>query len=269
MSRHACFAALAALAAVACAEQSAVAPLDDEQLRAAEFAGGFSVPSPAEMYAAFDKLGKPDWSVHVRRQPVAAHTSRPIIALNLGVSLADGFLTAEIQDRQQVKNVLQEIKLLAKSLGLEQELTGRSNSIGAFADNRQWSALQEELEAVQGELCGAMEGRHDGELATLMLLGCWLRTVNIASAHLSTANATGGAGIIRQTALWDYFATRLEMLPPKLKTLPVIIEIQRSLPALRDALALSAGGPPAGSGSSPKPHLMTSDLIAVISAPEK
>ena len=97
--------------------------------------------------AGLGKIGKHDWAALFRRQQPAPHTSRPLIALNLGTRIADGFLAAEAQDRQQVKNVSMEIKLLAKSLGFEQEFMLRNNSIADFADSRQWDALDEELEA--------------------------------------------------------------------------------------------------------------------------
>ena len=149
--------ALLGMAVCAFAEPDGPQPLDEDQVRDAEFLDGLSIPNPGELFAAFGKISRPDWAAFFRRQPPAPHTSRPLIALNLGVRIADGFLAAEAQDRQQVKNVSMEIKLLAKSLGLEQEIMGRSNSIAEFADNRRWDALVEELEAVRGELGAAME----------------------------------------------------------------------------------------------------------------
>src|SRR5256885_1478177 len=115
MFRRACLSALLGLAACASAENGPP-PLDEEQIRDAEFLENLSIPNPGELFTAFSKSAKPDWSVFFRKQPPVQHTSRPLIALNLGTCIADGFLAAEAQDRQQVKNVSTEIKLLAKSL---------------------------------------------------------------------------------------------------------------------------------------------------------
>ena len=76
---------------------------------------------------------------HVSPAAPFTFTSRPQIALNLGTLIADGYLAVEAQDKQEVRNISREIKSLAKTLGLEHDLVIRSNSIGDFADARQWS----------------------------------------------------------------------------------------------------------------------------------
>ncbi len=267
MIRRACLSALLAAAACASADQTPQ-PLDEEQVRSSEFAEGFSVPSPGELFAAFDKIGKPDWAAFARKQGPTHHTSRPLIALNLGVRLADGFLAVETQDRQQVKNIVTEIKLLAKILGLEQEFMGRSNSITAFADNRQWDALNEELEAVQSEISSVMGGRRDEDLATLMLLGSWLHSVEIASAVVSTGYTIEGAKILRQPAIGGVFAARLAAMPYKFRIVVPIAEIQVRLPQLEAALSFPAREPPTADAAASL-HKLASGMVAFITAPEK
>jgi hypothetical protein len=268
MSRRACLSALLGLATCIFAMETSPQPLTPEQIRGAEFLESLSIPNPGEIFAAFGKTGKPDWTPFFRKQPPAPHTSRPLIALSLGTRIADGFLASEAQDRQQVKNVLMEIKLLAKSLGLEQEFMMRSNSIADFADGRQWEALDEELEAVQGELASAMGGHRDGELVALMSLGCWLRSVDIASAHLAANYTTDAAKILRQPAVGEFYSARLAALPEKIKALPVIAEIQRRLPALAATLSLPAEHPPSREAIADM-HNLIAGIINLIAAPEK
>ncbi len=268
MFRSACVSTLLALAACVCTVADGAQPLAEDQVRGAEFLDGLSVPAPGELFAAFGKIGKPDWAAFFRKQPPAPHTSRPLIALNLGTRIADGFLAAEAQDRQQVKNISMEIKVLAKSLGLEQEFMARSNSIADFADNRRWDALDEELDAVQSELAAAMTARSDAELVTLMSLGCWLRSVDIAAALLATEYTPEGAKVLRLPAVADFFATRLDALPAKIKTLPAIAEIRRRLPALGATLSLPAATP-ASAETVAGIHDLTAAMIRIISAPEK
>ena len=268
MSRSACLSALLALAACAFAATDGPQPLTEEQIRGAEFLGVLSMPSPGELFAAFGKIGKPDWATFFRKQPPAPHTSRPLIALSLGTRIADGFLAAEAQDRQQVKNISMEIKFLAKSLGLEQEFMARSNSIAEFADSRRWDALDEELEAVQAELAAAMTAHSDADLVTLMSLGCWLRSVDVAAAQLVTEYTPEGAKILRLPAVADFFAARLDALPPKIKTLPTIAEIQRRLPALGATLSLPADAPATAEAAAGM-HNLAAGIIRLISTPEK
>ena len=268
MSRRACLSALLGLAACVFAAETGPQPLDEEQVRGAEFLDSLSIPNPGELFAAFGKISKPDWAAFFRRQPPAPHTSRPLIALNLGARIADGFLAAEAQDRQQVKNVSMEIKLLAKSLGVEQEFVLRNNSIADFADSRQWDALDEELEAVQSELAAAMSGQRDDDLVTLMALGCWLRSVEIVSAQLAANYTVEGARILRQPAVGEFFTARLDALPAKIKTLSTVAEIQRRLPALGTALSLPVETP-SSSEAVTVMHNLATGMINLIVAPEK
>lgn len=263
-----CLSAFLGLAAFASGEGPASKPLDEEQIRGAEFLGSLSIPNAGELFAAFGKIGKPDWGLFFRKSPPTSLTSRPLIALNLGTLIADGFLAAEAQDRQQVKNVSREIKLLAKSLGLEQDFMVRNNSIADFADGRQWEVLDEEFEAVQSELAAAMSGQRDDELATLMSLGCWLRSMEIVSAHLAANYTTEGAEILRQPAVGEFFTARLDALSAKVRTIPVIAEIHRRLPALGVALSRPAETPPSREAVATL-HNLTAGLIHLIFTPEK
>jgi hypothetical protein len=246
MFRCACLSALVASAGVACdtGTTAAPTPLTEEQIAGATFAENISIPNAGELFAAFNKLGKHDWGSLFRKPPAAPLLSRPQIALSIGILIADGFLAAEAQDRQQVKNVSREIKLLTKSLGLEQDYVGRNNSIADLADNRQWDSLDEELEAVQNELAASMAGRRDDELVTLMALGGWLRSIEVISSHLAANYSPDAARILRQPAVGGYFSSRMDALSAKNKTASIIAELQRSLPAVGASLSFPADNPP-------------------------
>ena len=268
MFRCVCLSTLLGLAAHVCMAEDQPLPLDEEQLRSAEFIEDLSIPDPGELFTAFSKAGKPDWSAFFRKEPPTPHRSRPLIALNLGTRIADGFLAAEAQDRQQVKNVSMEIKLLAKSLGIEQEFVGRNNSIAAFADNRQWDALDEELEAVQGELAAAMSTQHDNHLVTLMSLGCWLRSVEIASAHLAADSTTARAKLLRLPGIGAFFIECLGSMPARIKSIPVVAELQQRLPSLDAALSLPQESPPSDESLTAMRDLVNG-MINLITSPEK
>jgi len=239
-----CLLALVASAGWAIEPLAAIPPLSKEQVAGATFVENFSIPNAGEWFAACNKLGKHDWSSFFRQPSASTLFSRPQIALNIGILLADGFLAAEAQDRQQVKNVSREIKLLTKSLGLEQDFVARTNSIADLADNKQWDALDAELEAVRNELAAAMAGHRDDDLVMLMTLGSWLRSLEIVSSHLAANYTTDGSKILRQPSVCDYFCVRLEALSAKNKTSPVIAELHRSLPAVGGAISFPSANPP-------------------------
>lgn len=260
MFRHACLFALVASAGWASDTEVTPAPLTKEAIAGAVFVEDFSIPNAGELFAAFNKLGKHDWSSLFRKPPAAPLLSRPQIALSIGILIADGFLAAEAQDRQQVKNVSREIKLLTKSLGLEQDFVGRNNSIADLADNKQWDALDEELEAVQNELATAMEGRRDDELVMLMALGSWLRSLEVVSSHLASNYTADAAKVLRQPWVCGYFCGRLEALSAKNKAAPIIAELHRSLPAVGGALSFPADNPPSAEAVV-ELRVLTTDLL--------
>jgi hypothetical protein len=268
MFRRSCLSALLGLVVCASAGDPAPLALTGEQRKDAEFLENLSIPSPGELFTAYGKIGKPDWTALFRKPPPHSIISRPLIALNLGTLIADGFLAAEAQDKQEVKNVSREIKALAKGLGLEQEFIVRNNSIAAFADGRQWEVLDEEFEAVQSEFAAAMSVRRDDELAVLMALGCWLRSMETVSAHLAANYTTQGAGILRQPGVGGFFAARLDMLSAKITSIPVIAEIHRGLPALDTALSQPAETPLSGEAAAAM-HTLTAGMMRALSAPQK
>src|SRR6266446_7393972 len=157
MFHRTCLTVFAAIATCACAQDAPPATaLTREEIRGANVSESLSLPNAGELFAAFNKFGKPDWSSMFRTPPSGIYTNRPQLALNLGALIADGHLAAEAQEKQQVKNISREIKNLAKGLGLEQEVVNRSNSISDFAEGHQWEAVGQELDAVQNELSVAM-----------------------------------------------------------------------------------------------------------------
>lgn len=246
MLRRISLIALAGVSVFARAQDAASARmvLTPEQIRGASIVEPLSIPSPGEQFAAFGKTGKPDWSALFRKSPPAAFTSRPQIALNLGTWIADGHLAVEAQNRQEVKNISREIKTLAKALGLEHDLLIRSNSIGDFAEARQWNALSAEFEAVQNELAAAMTARQDHAFVTLMTIGGWLRTLEILTGYLSTNYTPEGARRLRQPAVGSYFARKLDAMPARISASPMITALRRELPAIYAAVSFPADQPP-------------------------
>lgn len=247
---------------------SAGTALSPGQIRGASIVEPLSIPSPGEQFAAFAKTGKPDWSAMFRKSPPVTFTSRPQIALNLGALIADGHLAVEAQDRQEVRNISREIKSLAKALGLDHDLVIRSNSIGDFADGRQWNALSAEFEAVQNELAAAMHARQDHAFVTLMVLGGWLRTLEIITGHLSANYTPEGARTLRQPAIGSHFARQLDAMPAKVSASPMITALRRELPDIYAAVSFPADRPPSAEDLGRLKNL-ASGIVAAMGALEK
>ena len=85
--------ALTGLQAWAAAE--ALPQLSPQTLAQAATPDSFTVPTPGELLAALNKVGKPNWQAQYRQPIPTAYTSRPQIALNLGGLIADGYIAVE------------------------------------------------------------------------------------------------------------------------------------------------------------------------------
>src|SRR5271154_6313557 len=151
LSRRILIGLLALTGLQAWAAESPVPQISTESLSQAVKVDKFTVPTPGELLAALNKVGKPNWQAQYRPPIPTAYTSRPQIALNLGGLIADGYIAVEAEDSQQVKNIGKDIMTLSKTLGINQTVLKRGKTIEDFAENNEWSTLKEELEATQNE----------------------------------------------------------------------------------------------------------------------
>lgn len=194
---------------------AADAGLTPEELAKAVKSDALTIPTPGELLAAINKVGKPNWQALYRAPIESAYTSRPQIALNLGGLIADGYIAIEAEDSQQVKNVGKDIVALAKTLGVSENVLRRGKSISEFADKNEWSTLKEELEATQNEVKQAMDEQHDEELVTLVTLGGWIRGTEVVSEWVSKNYTPAAAKLLRQPEVVHFLQNKLTALPEK------------------------------------------------------
>src|ERR1700757_465575 len=159
--------------------------LTADQLQRAVRSDSISIPTPGELFAALGKSEKTNWSGQYRGPMPVTYRNRAQIALNLGGLIADGFIAVEAQDSQQVKNIGSDIIKLAKALGVSENILSRGNSINEFAENSDWDALKEELDATQNEVKNSMQSHSDQDLVVLVSLGGWIRGTQVVSGSVA------------------------------------------------------------------------------------
>ena len=191
-----------------------------------------TVPSPAEFFAALDKTAQPDWASFYRDPAPTSYSSRPQTAVNLGASVADGYIAVEAQDGQQVKNTGKDIIALARALGVGEHVLSRGKSISDFADKNDWAALKEELEATSNEVRAAMAAQRDEALASLITAGAWTRSLQVGSRSAELSGEEEACELLRQGALLSYLAAELDRLPEKTRTTSAATDTRDTLAAL-------------------------------------
>lgn len=212
--------------------------LTAEEIKSAVVLDEVTLPTPGEFFAAINKLDRPNWSQLAARKPgPLPTTNRAQTALNLGTRVADGFIAVEAQDGQQVKNVGKDIIDLAKGLGVSQSILSRGNSISDFAENNDWSALKEELDATENEVKQQMTAQKDEDLVSLVTIGAWLRGIQAASGVISGHYQPESARLLRQPAIVEYLIGRIDLLPDRLKAEPLIGKVRDGLIEIKGAVA--------------------------------
>jgi hypothetical protein len=206
--------------------------LTQDDLDAAVEIENLSIPTPGEFFAAINKIDRPNWSQLDRPGPLAATTSRARLSLNVGTRVADGFIAVEAQDGQQVKNTGKDIIDLARGLGVSETIIARGNSIGDFADNNEWTALKEELEATENEVKFQMAAQKDEPLIILVTVGAWIRGMQAASEVISTNYSPLAAELLRQPAIVAYLGQRLAALPDRMAKDELIQQLRTGIQSI-------------------------------------
>lgn len=222
---------------------AAQSPLTKSQLEAISRLDSLTIPTPGEFFAALDKQGQLNWSQLFQPLPLEVTSSRAQMALMLGVLIADGYIAVEAQDSQGVKNVGKDIIRIAKKLNVSQTIIGRGNSINDFAENNDWSALREELEATQNEAKIAMAEQKDQDLVTLVTVGAWIRGCDAAAGFVAKNYTPQLSELLRQPAIVDFLISQTDALPAGLKKDPLVTKVQAGLAEVRRLVSTPAGEP--------------------------
>jgi hypothetical protein len=220
------------------------APLAADQMAKAIKTDSLTIPTPGELFAAFEKPGKPDWAGQYRTPIPMTYRNRGQIALNLGGLIADGFIAVEAQDSQQVKNIGTDIIKLAKALGVSENVLSRGNSINEFAENSEWDALQEELEATQNEVKTSMQSHSDQDLVILVSMGGWIRGTQVVSASIIKNYDERSAKVLRQPAVVSFIHTKMGEIGTELRNEPLVKTVSEELTALEKLVAFQPGKAP-------------------------
>ncbi len=236
--------AVAFLACGTIASAAEPAPLSQDQLARAIKTDSLTIPTPGELFAALEKPGKPDWAGQYRTPIPTTYRNRGQIALNLGGLIADGFIAVEAQDSQQVKNIGTDIVKLAKALGVSENVLSRGNSINEFAENSEWDALHEELEATQNEVKTSMQSHRDQDLVILVSLGGWIRGTQAVSGAVIKNYDEQSAKVLRQPAVVSFLRTKINDISMDLKSEPLVKSVDDQLAAVEKLVTFQSGKGP-------------------------
>jgi hypothetical protein len=133
---------------------------------------------------------------------------------------------------------------MAKALGVSENILSRGNSINEFAENNEWDALQEELEATQNEVKTSMQSHSDQDLVILVSLGGWIRGTQVVSAAVMQNYDERSAKVLRQPALVNLMHTKVNDISPGMRDNPLVKTVSDQLVGIEKLVSFPPGKAP-------------------------
>lgn len=184
-------------------------------------------PSPVEYFLSLAKSTNPRWRRSYRELAPQPPTDRTKVAAGLGMLATDAHLAAMARDGQRARNVSAELNAFAKILGLSETAAPRVAAFEAASGGGDWAPAHLELEELVISLAGKLREQRDDDLALLLEIGLWVRTVHVGAGVVGAGEvedltmASGGAGIP------GWIATRAASLSERCRADPDIAYVLR------------------------------------------
>jgi hypothetical protein len=195
------------------------------------------VPVPSEIFIVLDKLGTPNWKAELRENLGTNTGNRAQVALLLGTIIADGFVAVEAEDSEKVKQIGQEVLVLADAINVRKAVIARSKSISDKAQAKDWRAVRAEFDGALQDVRGAMRELGDDDLAQLVSLGGWIRGTQVLTSIVSKNYSPNGAELLNQPELVNYFSRRIDDMSSRLRKEELVSRVRKLLRDLKPLIA--------------------------------
>ena len=230
--------AIAVLAFCLATGRAELPKLEADEMSSAVFMETVTLPSSGEFFAAVDKQFEPNWSKLLRPSVPVTTPQREHLALQVGVLLADCHVAIEAQDGQATKNLGRDILNLAKKLNVSQNVIARGQNISDLADKGDWRTLREELDAMQNDIRLSMQEQNDYDLLVFLMIGSWVRQMEIASSLLIQNPNPAASELLVQPTILQHLRERLSCMPEKSRAHPLAQNFAARLESLQPRMTL-------------------------------
>jgi hypothetical protein len=196
------------------------------------------VPVPSEVFSVLDKLGEPNWQQEIRKIDLPKTTDRTKLALQFGMTVAEGFVAVQAEDKESVKDIGRDVIDLATALGLIKSVRPHAQAILDAADKKDWSSIRREFDLTQKTVRDTMEQMKDADLSQCVSMGGWLRgTASVTSVVVKNFSADR-AELLNQPMLVEHFIASIGKMGASVKDHGNVSDIAKGL---KDILARMEG----------------------------
>lgn len=196
------------------------------------------VPVPSEVFSVLDKLGEPNWQQEIRNIELPKTVDRTKLALQFGMTVAEGFVAVQAEDKESVKEIGKDVIDLATALGLIKSVRPHAQAILDAADKKDWSSIRREFDLTQKTVRDTMEQMKDADLSQCVSMGGWLRgTCSVTSVVVKNFSADS-AELLNQPMLVEHFINSIDKMGSTVKEQAIVSDIASGL---KDIMAKMEG----------------------------
>ena len=196
------------------------------------------VPVPGEIFSVMDKLGAPDWEGQLRSGEGKLSADRVELSLIFGATVAEGFLAVQAENVEAVKDLGRRLLKLGSALGIEDRVLPHYQSILESAESSDWKAVRAEIDRTQQTVRKSMEELRDGDLATLVSLGGWLRGTETLTTLIAESYSDDRAELLNQPDLVLHFVKTVGEMNEELRGHEDVAAIAEGLVEIHRAMTL-------------------------------
>ena len=182
--------------------------------------------TPVDFLEAVGMIAKARWRQLYRPPPPTPAPDRARMAVTLGYLIGESYLCVHAGDAQQFKNNNQEVMTFCRTLGFGEKAAPMLLAQSKLAEEDQWDDLKKQVVEGYQVLEQAMVDQRDEDLAVLLRISVWMRTLEIVSSVVLEAEQANVKGLCAGSPamvaeLRDQFAA----LPESLKADAVAKEL--------------------------------------------
>lgn len=214
--------------------------------------------TPADFLEAVGLVAKARWRQLYRPPPPTPAPDRTRTAVTLGYLVGESYLCVQSADVQQFRNNNQEVMTYCRTLGFGEKVTPMLLGQAKAAEMEQWEELRTTVIEGYGVLEQCLMEQRDEDLAVLLKLGVWLRTLEVVSSIvLEAPDADHKKLCVGSPALIEELRGEFAKVPQAVRE----GDVGKELGSLLDFLWRNWGRPDA-EGPTPEVVLKTHERLA-------
>ena len=182
--------------------------------------------TPVEFLEAVGMIAKARWRQLYRPPPPTPAPDRARMAVTLGYLIGESYLCVHAGDAQQFRNNNQEVMTFCRTLGFGEKAAPMLLAQSKLAEEDQWEELKKQVVEGYQAMEQAMMDQRDEDLAILLRIAVWMRTLEIVSSLVLEAEQADVKGLCAGSpALVAELRNQFAALPERVKEESVAKEL--------------------------------------------